>query len=119
MTKQATKKASNCLTLPQVADLMQKQAVTAPLGTVHRLLGRGLHLVYVRRDGAVRISLGRVAPVAPSPEEIKIVAETFRVPEGTEPVQREARWFDPVNERQVTFNVFDLKWSEVQYAQRG
>lgn len=112
-------KTNNCLSLPQVADLMQKQAVRARMGTVHRLLGRGLHLVYVRRDGELRLSLGRVAPVAPSPEEIKIVAETFRVPEGTEPVQREAQWFDPVNEKQVTFCVFDLKWREVQYAQRG
>lgn len=115
MTTKA-KKATNCLTLPQVADLMKQQSMKAPLGTVHRTLGRGLHLVYVRRDGAVRLSLGRVAPVAPSPEELAIVAKSFAVPEGTEPVEREAKWFDPVHERQVTFNVMDLKWREVHNA---
>jgi hypothetical protein len=113
------KKATNCLTLPQVADLMQKQAVKAHMGTVHRMLGRGLHLVYVRKDGACRLSLGRVAPVAPSAEELAVVAQSFAVPEGTEPALREAKWFDPVNEKQVVFNVFDLKWREVRNAERG
>jgi hypothetical protein len=104
------------LSLPQIAERMTQQAATVPTGAVYHVLGRGLHVVYSRMEGAVRLAIGREAPSTPSAQELAIVAKAFHAPEGAESSEKIKGWCNPTTKRKVLFNVLELRWREVTHA---
>lgn len=103
--------------LSAVAASMKRQAERAASRHAFRRLQHGLAIVYGQRDNQWRLAIGRLAPSAPSDQEKQIVANAFDVPYDFEPVHRQAQWWDPIDERNRTFNVLEITWRVVELRQ--
>lgn len=99
----ATKTQEGPTVLAGMADEMRKILGQFPQGALHRVLGRGLHIVLERRGPAWRLALGRTT-IHPHETEAQICGRCFGVPEGTVWVRQE--------ERRRGFLVMECRWME-------
>lgn len=101
------------VSLQQLSHTIKTHAARTPGGKAYRRLARGLHIVYEQHDGHCRLAVGREAPSAPSQQELGIIVKAFDVPIGTTVQPRKSSWQNPVTERRVDFNIFEMTWIEV------
>lgn len=99
--------------LQQIVHTIKTRAAQAPGGKAYRRLFRGLHIVYEQHDTYRRLAVGREAPSAPGQTELGIIVKAFGVPIGTTVQPCQKTWQNPVTERKVDFNVFEMTWIEV------
>lgn len=99
--------------LQHIAATMKQRVATAPNQHAYRRLSHGLGIVYGLRQDQWRLAIGRLYPSTPSDQELKIVAQAFDAPFHFEPIRRQAKWWNPLEERSEVYNVLEITWREV------
>lgn len=96
--------------LQEIADGMRRAVLSKPVCWSEYTLGHGLRVILSRSEERWVLSLRRPG-VFPSLDEVRICAERFGVPEGTEPSRRQLQDNKPAPP--VRWFIVDLAWTEI------